>query len=222
MVNAMKHVTGVWGLCASVFLCSCATTGYQRASLTRSAIHDTRAVTVQIQQDINAALQALQSLSAQETIDLRPPYGKLSVAVGSLDIQLDRLANRTRAIQRFSDAYARAWEKELGLYGDPSIRARSAERRRAMMTSLHALDQQLQAADRLLRPLLADLKDMRRFLSTDLTVAGVTASLDLAVHIAKQAAVAAENLQSLHAELGRVGTGLSPMRPETEPPTGTK
>ncbi len=218
----MKQVAAVLVLCLSVLLCSCATTGYQRASRTRSAIHDARAVTVHIQQEINTALLALQNLSFQETVDLRAPYGSFSAAVTSLDVQVDRLANRSRAIQRMSDAYVWAWEKELGLYRGPAIRKRSAERRGAVMESFQKISQQLQTVDQLLRPLLADLKDMRLYLSTDLTVAGVTSALELAVHIAKQATVAAPHLQSLHAELGRVGAELSPVRPGTETPKGTK
>lgn len=218
----MKRIAAVLVLGLPVLLFGCATTGYRRASLTRSAVTDARTVTVRVQQQIDVAVQTLRDLSSQETIDLRPPYDRFSAAVTSLDVQVSRLADRGRVIQKMGDAYVAGWEKELGLYRGAVIRTRSAERRGAVMESFQGLNQQFQTADQSLRPLLVDLKDMHRYLTIDLTVAGVTSALDLAVSIAKQATEAAQHLESLHAELGRVGVELSPVRPEVETPKGPK
>ena len=218
----MKRITAVLVLGLPVLLCGCATAGYRRASLTRSVLTDARTVTVRAQQQIDVAVQTLQDLSSQETNDLRPPYDRFATAITSLGVQVDRLANRSRVIQKLSDAYVAAWEKELGLYRGAATRTRSAERRGAVMERFQGLNQQFQTADQSLRPLLVDLKDMHRYLSIDLTLAGVTSALDLAVSIAKQATVAAQHLESLHAELGRVGKELSPVRLETEAPKEPK
>jgi hypothetical protein len=218
----MKRVSAVAVLCLSVLLCGCATPGYQRAYRTRWAVDDAQAATLRVQQGIDKAVQALEELASPETADLRPPYRSLSAAVTSLDVQIDGLANRDRAIQRMGDAYVKAWEKELGFYRGDAIRQRSAERRGEVMEDLQKVRREFHTTDQSVRPLLVDLKDMRRYLSNDLTVAGVTSALELAVSIAKQATVGAHQLQSLHAELGLVAGELSPVRPQTKEMAVTK
>ena len=208
------------GLAAS--LCGCATAGYQRASQASSEIGRARVVTINAHQDLVAAVHAVQNLTAKETTDLRPPYQSFAAAVKGLDAQVQELPIRGRAIRKRGNAYIAAWQEDLGDFRNPDIRALSAERRREVAESFQRLDSEVLATETSLRPLLAALKDMRLYVSIDLTASGVTSAQELAGRISTQAVEAGQHLQSLLAELDRVAAALSPMRHAKETPAPTK
>ena len=216
-----RQITSALLLSVPVLLCGCATAGYQRAGRTRCAIDRARAVTMSAQHEVHAAGNALQNLTTKEAIDLRPPYHSFAAAVRGLHIQVNRLTNRARAVHKLGSAYMEAWQQQLRAYQSSDIRTVSAERRDAVMDSFKKLNAQFQAADQSLRPLLVDLKDMRRYLSIDLTAAGVASIREQSEGIIYHAAEAHQQLQSLADELNRVDAELSPVKPATEAPAAT-
>lgn len=202
-----------------VFLaCGCATTGYQRAAQARSTIANARAVTVDIQQNVETASRSLQVLTGPEATELRPLYQRLSAAINSLEAQTGRLSNLAQAFRKKSDVYIQAWQEELARYQSPAIRDLSAERRNAVIESLKRVTEQFKIAEESMQPLRVDLKDMRRYLGTDLTSGGVASAQEVARRITNQAAEVQQRLQSLLAELDRVATELAPVKPATETP----
>ena len=217
-----RQVTSVLVLGLAAAICGCATTGYQRASQTRSVINEARAVVTNIQQRVDAASRALQSVTGPDATELRQPYQTLSAAVTSLDIQANRLSSYAQAFQKKSNAYLKTWQEELGAYQSPTIRNASAERRNAVVESFKKVSEQFQAADESTKPLRVYLKDMRRYLRTDLTAPGVTSVQELAGRITQLATEVQQRLQSLLAELNRVETELSPMKPGTQTPAEAK
>jgi len=207
-------------------LCGCATTGYQHASETSSAISGARTLTVKIQQSIDAAVTNLQSLTSQAEINLRQPYERLSVAVDTLDGQVANLTDQAQVIKARGKAYTKDWQQELGSYQNSAIRVRSAERLNQVTADFQTIDQQFDVAGQSLRPLLASLKDVRLYLKTDLTSAGVASIQEQLGNVTNQASSAQQALQSLLAELDQVGHKLSPVTqvveqpsPSTEQPT---
>jgi hypothetical protein len=200
-------------------LCACATTGYRHASETSSAISGTKTLTVKIQQSIETAVTNLESLTSVEAIDLRQPYERLSVTVNTLDGQVANLTDQAQVISARGKAYAKDWEKELGSYKSSAIRVRSAERLNQVSADFQKVSQQFEATGQSLRLLLADLKDVRLYLKTDLTSAGVASIQEQLGDITKQAVLAQQALQSLLAELNRVGRELSPVTQVVEQPS---
>ena len=200
-------------------LCGCATTGYRHASETSSAISGTKLLTVKIQQNIDVAVTNLQSLTSQEGIDLRQPYERLSTAVNTLDAQVANLTDQAQVIKARGNAYAKDWQKELGSYQGSAIRVRSAERLNQVIVDFQKVSQQFEATGQSLRLLLTNLKDVRRYLKTDLTAAGVASIQEQLGDVTKQAVSARQALQSLLDELNRVGRELSPVTQVAEQPS---
>jgi Protein of unknown function (DUF2959) len=214
----MNKISAAFVLALVGSLCGCATTGYRHASETSSAISGAKTLTVKIQQSIDTAVTNLQSLTSQEGIDLRQPYERLSVTVNILDGQVANLTDQARVIKARGDAYAKDWQQELGSYQSSAIRVRSAERLNQVMADFQKVSQQFEATGQSLRLLLANLKDVRLYLKTDLTSAGVASMQEQLGDITNQAALAQQNLQSLLAELNRVGRELSPVTQVVEQP----
>ena len=77
-------------------------------------------------------------------------------------------------------------------------------------------------SDLSLRPLLRNLKDLRRYLKTDLTSAGVVSIQEQLGGVSNQAASVKQTLQVLFDELNRVGRELSPVTPAAEQPSPGK
>ncbi len=199
-------------------LCSCATTGYRHASETSSAISGTRTLTVKIQQSIATAVTNLESLTSPVAIDLRQPYERLSATINTLDGQVANLTDQAQVIKARGKAYTKDWEKELGSYQSSAIRVRSAERLNQVSADFQTVSQQFEATGQSLRLLLADLKDVRLYLKTDLTSTRSPSIQEQLGDVTKQAVLAQQALQSLLAELNRVGRELSPMTQVAEQP----
>src|SRR5579862_2137088 len=162
----------VLGLAVSAF--GCATTGYQRASQVRSAIDKTRVTTIKAHQDLVAALHAVHTLATKETSDLQPPYQSFATAVKGFEMQVQELAPRGESIQKRGNAYVAAWQKDLLTFQSPDLRTLSAGRRREVVESFRKLNSELLVAEASLHPVLVGLKDMRLYLSLDLTASGVS------------------------------------------------
>ena len=190
-------------------LCGCATTGYQHASETSSAISGTKLLAVKVQQSIDATVTNLQSLTSQETIDLRQPYERLSAVV----------TDQAQVIKARGNAYAKDWQQELGSYQSSAIRLRSAERLNQVIEDFRKVSQQFEATGQALRLLLANLEDVRRYLKTDLTATGVASIQEQLGDVTKQAVSGQQTLQSLLDELNRVGRELSPVTQVAEQPS---
>jgi DNA repair exonuclease SbcCD ATPase subunit len=218
----MRRITMVLALELSALLCGCATTGYERASEARSAIGDARAVTVTIQHELDATLSSLQNLTSNDVTNLQPPFQVFSRAVDGLADQLEKLAHRAQAIQDRGNSYVAEWQEDLGSYQSADIRARSATRRGEVIDSFRNLNTEFQATQTSLRPVFASLKDLQRYLSTDLTASGITSVQEQAEKISAQVADAQQHLQSLVSNLDQVAIELSPLKPAKEEPVPAK
>ena len=218
----MKHTMLLLPLGFAFLLCGCATTGYQHASEVRSAIGEARAVMVNMQRELDATATAVQNLASNDVTNLQAPYQVFSRAVDDLSNQLEKLSPRIQSIRERGDSYVQAWQEDLGSYQSLDIRANSAARRNEVLESFRKLNTELQAAEASLHPVLMSLKDMQLYLSTDLTASGVTSIQQQFGRISTQIADAQQRLQSLVADLDRVSTELSPVKPATEEPPPTK
>jgi hypothetical protein len=202
-----------------ILLCSCATTGYQRAAQARSAINDARVVTADVQQRLDAAVQAMQNVTSNDVTNLVPPYEIFAVAVEGLRVEVEKLAHSDQVVQKRNNAYIARWQDLLKGYRYASVRTHSAERRAEVIERFRQLKSEFQAAEGSLRLLLVSLEDLRRYLGTDLTNSGV-ASAQEQTRISAQLTEVQRTLQALLADLVRVEDELSPTRsttPEGQP-----
>lgn len=214
----MRKVTSILTLMVGVFLCGCATTGYRQASLTRDEVVEARTVTVKAHQQLVVVVRAVHDLTAKETHDLQAPYQSFAASVRGLDVSVAQLARRVEAIRKRSDAYVLAWQKDLEAFQSDDLRKLSAERRTEVMDTFRKLNAEFQVCNGSLRSLLVALKDMRLYLSIDLTESGVSVVQEQAGRISAQAVEAGEHLKSFAAYLDRVAAEMSPGTAAAEGP----
>lgn len=194
----------------------CATSGYKRASETRSAIETAKLSVMKLQQETDAAVLALTNITALPTGDLRPQYESLVAAVKNLEQETHRLPRRAASVDRKRRAYFHTWTGELAKFDSPAIRSESAQRRDEVVRSFQKIGAEFQAAEQALHPLFLHLQDMVRHLGTDLTASGVAVVKDEADRIVQDAQDTQKQLASLLAELERLSEELSPVIPAGE------
>jgi Protein of unknown function (DUF2959) len=159
------------------FLGGCATTGMDRSEKTSNSIREVdseiRKMIVQI--DVTAA--SLDALVTSGQPDLKKSFVRYSDNVELLDNEGKRVTKRLEEMKLRSNEYFSEWEKEGDAFTNPEIRDLSAERR----TRLAEIYARVPAAGAGIRgtyhAYLTDLKEIQKFLSTDLTpkgVAGIT------------------------------------------------
>lgn len=155
------------------FLGGCATTGMDRSEKTSNSIREVdseiRKMIVQI--DVTAA--SLDALVTPGQPDLKKSFDKYSDNVDTLDSEGKRVTKRIEEMKVRSNEYFSEWEKEGDSFTNPEIRDLSAERR----TRLAEIYARVPAAGAGIkgtyRAYLTDLKEIQKFLSTDLTPKGI-------------------------------------------------
>jgi len=159
----------------AAFIGGCATTGMDRSVKTSNSIQEVdseiRKMIVQI--DVTAA--SLDSLVIPGQTELKKPFDKYSDNLDKLDKEGKRWLKRTEEMKARSNQYFGEWEKEGDSFTNPEIRELSAERR----TKLAEIYARVPAAGYGVKgnyhEYLTDLKEIQKYLSTDLTPKGVEA-----------------------------------------------
>jgi hypothetical protein len=157
----------------AIFAGGCATTGMDRSLKTTTSIKDVdreiRKMIVQV--DVTAA--SLDSLIIPGNTNLKKSFDSYSDHLAKLDSEGKRVLKRTEELKSHSKEYFDEWEKQGDAFTNPEIRDLSAERR----TKLAEIYARVPAAGYGVKgtynAYLTDLKEIQKYLSTDLTPKGV-------------------------------------------------
>ncbi|MDD2310511.1 MAG: DUF2959 family protein [Desulfuromonadaceae bacterium] len=185
----------------------CATTGMDRASSTSDSIQDVdsemRKMVVQV--DLTSA--SLESLVMPGQSDLEKAFGAYSDNVSKLEKEGNRAIKRLDEMKLNSKEYFAEWEKQGIAYKNPQIRELSEERR-LKLSEIYA---RIPAAGAGVKvsylAAMSDLKEIRIYLSNDLTPRGIET-------ITPVATKTIQDLESLKASLHPVISALDEMKPE--------
>jgi len=157
----------------ATFLGGCATTGMDRSVRTSNSIKDVdseiRKMIVQI--DVTAA--SLNSLVAPGQTELKKPFDTYSDNVNKLDSEGKRVLKRTEEMKAHSTEYFGEWEKQGDAYTNPEMRGLSAERRTKLAEIYARVPEAGYGVKGNYQAYLTDLKEIQKYLSTDLTPKGV-------------------------------------------------
>jgi len=185
----------------------CATTGMDRSESTSSSIQDVdsemRKMVVQI--DLTSA--SLESLVKSDQSGLKKAFDAYSDNVSKLEKEGNRAIKRLDEMKLNSREYFAEWEKQGIAYKNPEIRELSEERR-LKLAEIYA---RIPAANAGVKvsylAAMADLKEIRTYLSNDLTPKGIEA-------ITPVATKTIQDLESLKVSLYPVISALDEIKPE--------
>jgi hypothetical protein len=157
------------------FLGGCATTGMDRSVKASNSIKEVdseiRKMSVQI--DVTAA--SLYTLVNTGKPDLKKSFDSYTDNLAKLDKEGNKVLKRLDEMSAKNKEYFEEWEKEGDAFTNPEIRELSTERRNRLAEIYARVPAAGAGLKGSYHAYLTDLKEIQKFLSTDLTPKGIEA-----------------------------------------------
>jgi hypothetical protein len=142
--------------------------------------------------------------------------------VSKLDSLAKSAGSSATKMQQMGAAYFQKWDEQLSQIQNEEIRNQSAERKAAMIKQFEATKASYDAARAAYNPFVANLRDIRTAISTDLTPAGVQAIAKSMDKVNSQAAEVQKTMSELAAQFRTLGKALEvPTPPPVEKTSST-
>ncbi len=210
-INTLK-LTFLTTVAGFALLTGCATSGYKHADKTGEGIAEFRDEVVNVKKAVDGAMSNLSQTAADAATDPRKAFEKFSKSVDQVENARAKAGKRAADVKAAGASYFKQWEKQLADIQNPEIRKVAAERKGKLNEQFGKVVPLLEQAKADFDPFLSDLKDLRTFLSNDLTVTG----LDAAKGIVKKTRATGTKLQGsiddLITEMNSIAATLTPAK----------
>lgn len=160
---------------AAFGITSCASTGMQRSQDTRTSMEA-------MDNDIQEASQQLDALGASLDELMRPSQSDITRAFETYKNNVTKMESMEKKFAKHAEQmkaqginYFDEWEKEGTEYKNPQIQHLSDERRAALGEIYDKIAENSIGVNEAFKAYLTDVKEIRTFLSNDLTTKGITA-----------------------------------------------
>jgi DNA-binding XRE family transcriptional regulator len=127
----------------------------------------------QTRDQLAKTLAALTTLTKQEKGDMRPAYEAFTAEVPKTEKAAATTRTRVAWMQGDGMKYFEDWQTTISSINNESLRKKSQKRLDAVKKSYGKVIVEFKEAAEKFKPLLADLNDIQKVLSTDLTAKGV-------------------------------------------------
>jgi DUF2959 family protein len=166
-----------------------------------------------ISNQIDVTLGALTKVADTAASDPRPAFTEFCKAHDTMAGMIKDIRSEAQDLQKNSQKLFDAWQKQMGTMTNPDIKAKAEERKAALMGFFDKVKASMQAGKDAGGPFASDLKDIRTYLTNDLTPAGINMMKDT---IAK----ANTNGGTVKSSIGEVLAAVDAFKAEISP-TGT-
>jgi uncharacterized phage infection (PIP) family protein YhgE len=194
---------------ASFAGCS-STTGYQKGARTGTALNNAADSIARADTQIEATLVALNDLVDRPQPDLRGQFRTFTSALDSLDSMARQISSQAESMKSRGAAYFDQWNQDLATIQNESIRSRSEERQNEVASRFQEIAANYTEVKTAFQPFMSDLRDVQRFLSTDLTPDGLDAARELVAKANQDAVPLRESIAELVGEFREMGVALTP------------
>ena len=210
MKRTMKLVISFAALItAALLFVGCASSGYKQGNKAADSIQTASSGIAALQSHITQTLMALNSLVDGPQTDLRPQFKALDSKISGLESAAKKVANERVQVGEQTRKYLADWDAEIGQIQNADIKARSQSRKADVAQQIEVVKRSYSAFDMALRPFLADLQDVRKYLSVDLTRSGVAALKAPAIKANADAAPLQDAIAKLSADFKALGVAMS-------------
>jgi hypothetical protein len=210
----MKTLLPLTALATSLLLCAgCASTGYEKATQTSTSLQEAARDIDHALLPIDNAVAMLSDLVNNPQPDVTPQFKKYSAAVTKLESMADDVRSHASAMREQGTAYFKVWDQELAKIQNEDVHSRSLERKNAVAARFEKVRASYARTSTEFAPFMADLKDIRRALATDLTSGGIASVKDLASKANSKVPPLRESLIGLSTDFRSLGVSLSTTTP---------
>lgn len=163
----------------------------------------------------SAAIGSLAALSDKPTADAKAQFATFSKDVTAFEQNLQSYNSRHESMKTDVNSYFAKWQQDLSTISDKEIREQGEERRTDAIKEFEKVGSNATAVKQHAEPLLAVLKDAQKYLSNDLSPAGIASAKDIVKRAGSMNSDLEESVDELTKELDYLAKKLAPA---TAPP----
>lgn len=193
----------------AVLAAGCSSIGYKKQNLTAANIQFTGNLITDLQGKLDTTLTSLNNLVNQPQADLRPQYKTFASNITALQSAAKKLSAARTDIASKEKEYFAEWDQEIAQMQNADIKAISQSRRDEVAKNLASLKTSYAQTDMAFKPFLADLQDVQKYLSVDLTAGGLAAIKDPVAKANQDAGPLKDSLTQLAGDFKKFGDSLS-------------
>ena len=158
---------------------------------------------------VGLTITSLEAVIAAAGPSDKSKYDAFVKSMGDLEAQAAAIKVKGDEMRARGAAYFKAWEDQLAAVSTPSIKEQAEKRRDQLTKNYEAVTVAVEAAREAYKPILSDLKDIQKMLSTDLTADSVKALAPPVAKIKESGKVLGEKLDAVVDALKKIGAVYS-------------
>ena len=214
-----KHslILSVLALATAALLAGCASKGYEKGDKFSANIQSASTEIGALPGKIDDTLNALNDLVAKPQDDLRPAFKAFSDQLAGLKASALNIAAARKSMAGNGEAFLTQWDAQLAQIQNEDIKARSQARKDQVAQEMLDIKRSYAEADIAFKPFLADLQDVQKYLSVDLTPAGVATMKDTAAKATQAAGPLKDSIAKVAADFKALGVAMSSVKPAATP-----
>lgn len=186
--------------------------GYKLADKVGASIAEFRDEIVTIKKDVDITLAALDKVVTTAVTDPRSAFKDFDKAVPRIEDSAKKAKKRAEDIKARGRAYFQAWEKELGTVNNAEIRKLAEERKAKLQVTFDGIRTSMEPVRDQFNTWLADLKDLQKYLSNDLTIGGIDAAKELIGKAKTEGHGVQQSMDKVIGELNTIVATLTPAK----------
>src|SRR5512138_2346748 len=206
----MAAVIAAAAQCLTPTTASAAT--YKMADKVGASIAEFRDEIVTIKKEVDTTMAALDKVVTTAASDPRKAFKDFDKAVPQIDSAAKKAKKRGEDIKARGQAYFQAWEKELASVNNAEIRQLAEERKAKLQETFGGIRSAMEPVRDQFNTWLADLKDLQKYLSNDLTIGGIDAAKELIGKTKTEGRGVQQTMDKVVAELNTIVATLTPAK----------
>ena len=209
-MKTKKLILNLFTFAAAVVLATgCASTGNDKAASTSKSLTKSSHMIVKANMLIDQTLAKLNDLVSNPSPDMRKQFEAFNSSVNDLGSKDLAVACQAKEMKAKGAEYFENWDKETAQIRNEKIRNRSEARQHEVAASFARISQQYDETRTAFQPFMSDLRDVQKFLGTDLTAGGLAAIKDVAAKATREAAPLKKSIGKLADEFKSMGLSMS-------------
>jgi uncharacterized protein YoxC len=222
-VNSAWRNTLLAAFC-TLLVAGCASSrGYKQADKTGDSINTVRNDIANVKTAVDSSMKALDTLAASASTDPRQPYEAFAKSVDKVEAAGTTAKKDADTMRERAKAYFDQWDAQLATVQSEDIKNLAQQRKAKLQETFDKIKDASQGAKDAYPPFLANLKDLRTALGTDLTPQGIEAAKDIFAKTKSAGTDLQQSLDKLIGEMNSVAAAITaakvkPPAKESAPP----
>ncbi len=202
----------------TTLLTGCKSTGYDAGNKTAAGIQAAANQIAAMPAQIDTMLASLNDIIEKPQADLRPQYKQFAANLSEVESSAKDIADARSAMADKQKEFFAKWDEQLAQIKNEDIKARSQSRKEEVNQKMLAIKTSYLEAATAFKPFMADLKDVQKYLSVDLTAAGVASIKETAAKATQSAVPLKASIAKVAEDFKALGLAMSSVAPQPAAP----